>query len=251
MTYAGLLNLEELCLINKGFKNDESIILSSGTRKDAQPYRVSKVKSIGASKSQNLSLKGSKGMTKTRVTDHQTTTTEKNSKVHRSCKSSSSASSKSIKRKIIPINTKSTTSQVHRSYESSSCASAKCTERKIITRNTKLTSSPSSVLSPLSSPCSSSISSASRFHTAISASDFQTPSHASCQSSEERKLTCQYGTSSSVRKINSSGLRMPSRRIRFFYEVTYSYHSSFFLSNRKIYGKFNITFYYFVTFIIL
>ncbi|XP_071695567.1 uncharacterized protein [Rutidosis leptorrhynchoides] len=179
-TNPGLLNVEELCLINKGFKNDDAEQLSSGTRKDERANRVSNVKSVRASNSQNVKLNRSK------------------------LQSSSSASFESFKRKITPVKTKSTTSQSHHSYESSSNTSSKSIKKKIVTRKTKVTSSsPSSVLSPLSSPCSSSTSSASHFHNAVSTKSFQTP-----------KLTSQHARSSST----MSSLRMPSQRIGFFDE---------------------------------
>lgn len=57
----------------------------------------------------------------------------------------------------------------------------------------------------------------SSFHKAISASDFQTPTHDSCRMLKGRKLlTTPYATRSSIKKIAFSGLRMPSPRLGFF-----------------------------------
>ncbi|GJS75593.1 hypothetical protein Tco_0725474 [Tanacetum coccineum] len=88
-------------------------------------------------------------------------------------------------------------SKVHRSNESPSGASSKCISRNIKSRNIKPTivDRSSSVLSPLSSTCSSSTSPSRSFHNATSPSDFQTPH---CDAARPP-----------IRKIKCLGLRMP------------------------------------------
>ncbi|KAI3758045.1 hypothetical protein L6452_05592 [Arctium lappa] len=142
-------------------------------------------------------------------------------------------------------------SKIQRSYDSSSSASSsKPLRRKTNPRNTKLLASPSSVHFPLTSICSSSTSPASSidgwfseslsststthqnpassFHNAILASDFQNHPLTPSQKLEERKFTSENATRASIgtipfsggpkRKIKSSGLRMPSPKIGFFDE---------------------------------
>lgn len=134
-------------------------------------------------------------------------------------------------------------SKVHRSYDSSSSASSsKPLRRKTNPRNTKLPASSSSVhfsltsiCSPGTSPASSidgwfseSLSSTSTTHqnpasNAILASDFQNHPLTPSQKSEERTFASEYATTipfsgGPKRKIKSSGLRMPSPKIGFFDE---------------------------------
>ncbi|XP_024969575.1 uncharacterized protein LOC112508943 [Cynara cardunculus var. scolymus] len=329
-TSAGVLNPEELFMINKGFKRAESnqpsdgngfyletlesdlfkyvkpnnihklskrskVATNIGGSEFGQPNALSsnktnicsqnKVKSLRAPKSQSLNPQGSKGMTKTSITDPQIIQDKvsSQSKLISSRQTTKAAiegsddmkmENKTRKAGLVPDLTaskrsrwgdlsglpKSTSftspttekdSKVHRSYDSSSSASSsKPLRRKINPRNTKLPASPSSVHFSLTSICSPGTSpassidgcvsgplsststthqnSASSSHDAMLASDFQnnplTPSH----KSEERKFASEYATRASIgttpssggqkRKIKSSGLRMPSPKIGFFDE---------------------------------
>ncbi|KAJ0533584.1 hypothetical protein HanRHA438_Chr09g0392131 [Helianthus annuus] len=128
-------------------------------------------------------------------------------------------------------------SKLHRSYESSSSASSskktlsKFIKRKVNPKNMKPVNSPSSVHHPLSSTCSSNTSPASSIDGWLSESlssasipvlDFRS------QNSEGRKFVGQKATRSSIgtgpfsggpkRKIKPSGLRLPSPKIGFFDE---------------------------------
>ncbi|GJZ91149.1 hypothetical protein Tco_0663076 [Tanacetum coccineum] len=250
-TSQGLLNPEELSMINKAFqKTSCSCQPSFSSRKDLKPdiHKRSTVpinchglapnqvvmehKTRKAGAGSTLSSR-SQGDFSSRLTSF-TTLKTKMSKVHRSNESPSGASSKCISRNIKSRNIKPTivdrssvlsplsstcssstspsrsfhnatspsdfhnaTSKVHCSNESHSGASSKCISRNIKSRNIKPTivDRSSSVLSPLSSTCSSSTSPSRSFHNATSPSDFQTPR---CDAARPP-----------IRKIKCLGLRMP------------------------------------------
>ncbi|GJW20452.1 hypothetical protein Tco_0031074 [Tanacetum coccineum] len=245
-TSQGLLNPEELSMINKAFqKTSCSCQPSFSSRKDLKPdiHKRSTVpinrhglapnqvvmehRTRKAGARSTLSSR-SQGDFSSRLTSF-TTLKTKMSKVHRSNESPSGASSKCISRNIKPTivdrssvlsplsstcssstspsrsfhNARSpsdfhnATSKVHCSNESHSGASSKRISRNIKSRNIKPTiiDRSSSVLSPLSSTCSSSTSPSRSFHNATSPSDFQTPR---CDAARPP-----------IRKIKCLGLRMP------------------------------------------
>lgn len=150
-------------------------------------------------------------------------------------------------------------SKVHQSYESSSSASSSkhfsnSIRRKFDHRTTKQIKSPSSVHFPLSSTSSSSTSPASSIDGIFSESlSLTSMTHQNTtpvsvfksQNSVERRFSSQNATRSSIgttpfsggskRKIKSSGLRMPSPKIGFFDEVIHSCYPSSFIRGGNIY----------------
>ncbi|GJV49442.1 hypothetical protein Tco_1439654 [Tanacetum coccineum] len=255
-TSQGLLNPEELYMINKAFqKTSCSCQPSFSSRKDLRPdihkrstvpinrHRLApnqvvmehRTRKAGAGST--LSIR-SQGDFSSRLTSF-TTLKTKMSKVHRSNESPSGASSKCISRNIKPTivdrssvlsplsstcsystspsrnfhnatspsDFHNATSKVHCSNVSHSGASSKCISRNIKSRNIKPTiiDRSSSVLSPLSSTCSSSTSPSRSFHNATSPLDFQTP-------------RCDVARPP-IRKIKCLGLRMPYPNIGPFDEA--------------------------------
>ncbi|KAI3705622.1 hypothetical protein L1987_75861 [Smallanthus sonchifolius] len=214
-TRAGLLNPEELLIVNTSFKK------TPRTQKDVKRSKLAT--KIGGSQSNALcnnkvSKLFSSNNTAAGVVGSDNVKTENKTRTAQDYKRSGSGG--------LPKSTSftsPTTERFHRSY--ASCASAssknlsKSSKRKVNPKNMKLVDSPSSVLHfPLSSSSTSPTSSidgwlsesSSSFSTPVTHQkttpllDFQTPN------SNERKFTSQSAT------IKSSGLRMPSPRIGFF-----------------------------------
>ncbi|KAI3705563.1 hypothetical protein L1987_75802 [Smallanthus sonchifolius] len=223
---AGVLNHEELFMINKGFKKAESNQPSPRTQKDGKRSKAAinnvgttcsqsnalscnkmnicsqnKVKSVRALKGQSPNLQGTNGVTKTKITVHQSIQDKLSSlpklfSSRQTCNNAAVEGSDNVKMENkttkaataqdltvpkrsrsgdlsgLPKSTSFTSpttdykSTVYRSYESSSTASSsknlsKSIKRKVNPKNMKLVNSPSSVHFPLSSTCSSSTSPAS------------------------------------------------------------------------------------------
>ncbi|GJR73234.1 hypothetical protein Tco_0085599 [Tanacetum coccineum] len=183
LTYAGLLNPEELSMINKAFqKTSCSCQPSFSSRKDLKPD-IHKRSTVPINRH---------GLAPNQVVmEHRTRKAGARSTL-------SNRSQGDFSSKLTSFTTlKTKMSKVHRSNESPSGASSKCISRNIKSRNIKPTivDRSSSVLSPLSSTCSSSTSPSRSFHNATSPSDFQTPR---CDAARPP-----------IRKIKCLGLRMP------------------------------------------
>ncbi|GJX66639.1 hypothetical protein Tco_0300982 [Tanacetum coccineum] len=182
-TSQGLLNPEELSMINKAFqKTSCSCQPSFSSRKDLKPD-IHKRSTVPINRH---------GLAPNQVVmEHRTRKAGAGSTL-------SSRSQGDFSSRLTSFTTlKTKMSKVHRSNESPSGASSKCISRNIKSRNIKPTivDRSSSVLSPLSSTCSSSTSPSRSFHNATSPSDFQTPR---CDAARPP-----------IRKIKCLGLRMP------------------------------------------
>lgn len=204
----GLLNTQELHMISKVDKKGKSRQPSCGTQKDVKPDIRKRTKVLTISRGLecvkatmvNKSRKDATGL----------------SLCNRSQRVNLSSNSTNLTTKTEKI------SMIRRSNESlSSSGSSKCSRKNITSRNTKLISDPSSVLSPLSSICSSVTSPARIFRSATSPSELQSPFH--------------QATRSSIRNIKGSGLRMPSVKIGFFDEVFNFILVSFSSDRHKMY----------------
>ncbi|CAH1443743.1 unnamed protein product [Lactuca virosa] len=208
-TSAGVLNLEELFMINKGFKKPEcdhqtphnKLTLknqTSSASKKSPIFSQNKVKpAFGASK-----LVSSKHANKPSVEGSDSVKT-KNKSRKAGLDSSVSKRSRWGDLSGLPKSTSFTSQKDLKadcSYESSSSASSssKSSRKEINHKNTKPTSS--------TSPCSS-------IEGWLSLSSSNTPEHATRSSMESLLLS-----SGPKRKIKSSGLRMPSPKIGFFDE---------------------------------
>ncbi|KAI3783438.1 hypothetical protein L1987_42520 [Smallanthus sonchifolius] len=210
---SGLLNPEELLMVNTSFKK------APRTQKDVKRSKLAT--RIGGSQSNALcnnkisKLFSSNNSAAGVVGSDNVKTENKTRTAQDSTRSPSGVLPKSTSF------TSPTTERFHRSYASSSSASSKnlseSIKRKVNPKNMKLVNSPSSVLHfPLSSSSTSPASSIDGWLSESSSStpithqktipvlDFQTPNP------NERKFNSQNAT------IKSSGLRMPSPRIGFF-----------------------------------
>ncbi|GJX97413.1 hypothetical protein Tco_0353211 [Tanacetum coccineum] len=176
----GLLNFEELSLINRGFKKADPIQSISRARKHIETR-------IGSHRDQTCLNIGDLllGALEADLFQDVKPDTHKLTKKSNACKATLFSSS-----------TTENNPKVHHSVESPSNDSSKRTR------------SISSGTSP-----------ASHFHVALSESDFQSPPHPPCHNFGERKFTKQCSTRFSIGNITPSGLRMPSPRIGFFDEV--------------------------------
>ncbi|CAI9302829.1 unnamed protein product [Lactuca saligna] len=212
-TSAGVLNLEELFMINKGFKKPESnhqtprnkLTLKNQTSSASKKSNIcsqNKVKPVsGASK-----LVSSKHTNKASVEESESYSMKTK---HKSRKAGLGTDLNVSKRSRwgdlsgLPKSTPFTSQKdlkADSSYESSSSASSssKSSRKEINHKNTKPTSS--------TSPCSS-------IEGWLSSSSSKTPEYATTSSMESLLLS-----SGPKRKIKSSGLRMPSPKIGFFDE---------------------------------
>ncbi|XP_023747148.1 uncharacterized protein LOC111895289 isoform X3 [Lactuca sativa] len=211
-TSAGVLNLEELFMINKGFKKPESnhqtprnkVTLKNQTSSASKKSNIcsqNKVKPVsGASK-----LVSSKHTNKASVEESESYSMKTK---HKSRKAGLGTDLNVSKRSRwgdlsgLPKSTSFTSQKdlkADSSYESSSSASSssKSSRKEINHKNTKPTSS--------TSPCSS-------IEGWLSSSSSNTPEYATTSSMETLL------SSGPKRKIKSSGLRMPSPKIGFFDE---------------------------------
>ncbi|GKD41986.1 hypothetical protein Tco_1266631, partial [Tanacetum coccineum] len=207
-TNEGLLNTEEMCIINKGLTKADSSQESFGTRKDVPSH----VQCEGVGSRRRSILRKSVDWD-TAFTSEGLLNFEELCMVNDGFKKAESrqSSTKRSSTESDGLHLRTLESKEVTKQESLYKSTSLTTET-----NSKVQHSDKSSSSPYASPASSS-------HGDLSPSNFQhPPRHPPCRNSSERKFTSQDVTRSSIRNVMPSGLRMPSPRIGFFDDVGYA-----------------------------